>query len=145
MSYSTTRGYWRQTGVRGGVPAVLPAMLKCSGDPTVTVAAAMTVGSGATAKLPKGAIPLSVSSLGGATGGSDPTVDIGDGTDADGFANELAADAASMRTATGALIGTELTVETTLYMVVGASAGTGGTTEVLVEYAMADDAKVAHA
>lgn len=143
MSYSTTRGYWRQTGVRDGLPAVLPAMLKCSGDPTLTVATAMTVGSGATAKLPKGAIPVSVSSLGGATG--DSTVDIGDGSDADGFANELAADNVSMRTVTGALIGTELTVETTLYMVAGASAATGGTTSALVEYVMADDAKVAHA
>ena len=140
MSKTTYNSKLRTRGGRDGASAaVVPALLKCSGDPTAAGATAMTMGDGRPAVLPKGAIVLSVSSLGGASGGTNPTVDVGDGTDHDGFANELDADGVSLRAATGALIGTELGADTTLYLMVGASAATGGTTTVLVEYLAADD------
>lgn len=84
--------------------------------------------------LPKGAIPLVVYSLGGATGGTNPTVDVGTVASDAGFANELDADAYG--TATGALTGIELTANTKVYGKVGGSAATGGTTTVLVSYVM---------
>lgn len=85
--------------------------------------------------LPKGAIPLNVYSLGGATGGSNPTVDIGTAGSNAGFANELDADAYSA-SGTGALTGVELTANTVVYGKVGASAATGGTTTILLSYVM---------
>lgn len=88
--------------------------------------------------LPKGAIPLEVYSLGGATGGTNPTVDIGtitSGGDDDGIANELDADAYAEGTG-GALMGIALTEDTQIYGKVGASAATGGTTTVVVTFLM---------
>lgn len=142
MSRTTHRNVLRSNG--GGAsatPATMPLILKAQGDPTATGATAMTTSGGASAVLPSGAIPLTVSSLGGAAGGTNPTVDIGNGTDDDGFANELDADTVAIRPGTtdGALTGTALTADTTLYMMVGASAATSGTTTILVEYVMSDD------
>lgn len=87
--------------------------------------------------LPKGAIPIMVASYGGATGGSNPTVDIGTTGDDDGYANELDADTAEIVNG-GALLNTQITADTTIYGKVGASAATGGTTSVAVFYIMAD-------
>lgn len=87
--------------------------------------------------LPNGARVIEVVSEGGATGGTNPTVDIGTLADDDGLANELAANIASSATSAnkiGAQFGTKLTAETAVYGKVGASAGTGGTTTVQVHF-----------
>lgn len=86
--------------------------------------------------LPAGSRPLDVISYGGATGGTNPTVDVGTADD-DGLANELDADAVSSAVADGtggALLGTVLADDTEIFGKVGASAATGGTTTVVVEY-----------
>lgn len=130
------------TGVGAGRPGASPAnlasavmALHASFDPTS--ASQVELG-----ELPAGATPIDVVGLGGATGGTNPTVDIGTSGDADGFANELDCDAAisyaSVATTLGALIGTQLTSKTTVYGNVGASAATGGTVKVLILYIVED-------
>jgi hypothetical protein len=134
MGRSTTKGYWRQAGTDGGTPAVYKAFIKLSFDPTATVA-------GTGKYLPKGAIPLGVTTLGGGTGGISPTVDVqlAGGTTA-GLANELSADTLdAAEVQTGADLGVALTADTEIQAGVGASAATGGTTTVLVSYLMEDD------
>jgi len=132
MPRSTISGYWRVKGTKGATPAVLAAAAKGSFDPTSSSQIELFT-------FPKGAIPLSVQSLGGASGGTNPTVDIGTSGDDDGFANELDADTLGVPVATGALLGTELTADTVVYGKVGASAATGGTTTIIFNYIMADD------
>lgn len=87
--------------------------------------------------LPAGSRVVDVQSFGGATGGTNPTVDVGTSGTTDGFANELLA--ASVRSAvasttTGSLIGTLLSTPTPVYGKVGASAATGGATVVMVQF-----------
>lgn len=81
--------------------------------------------------LPVGAVPIDVLGFGGATGGTNPTVDIGSLADDDGYANELDADAAGTSATAGARLGalmnTRVTAVTAVYGKVGASAATGGT------------------
>jgi hypothetical protein len=89
--------------------------------------------------LPAGAIPLGVQSLGGATGGTNPTVDIGSAGDDDGFANELDADTLTLVFGSGALTGIALAADTKVYGKVGASAATGGTTTIVFHYIMSDN------
>lgn len=88
--------------------------------------------------LPVNARVIDVVANGGATGGTNPTVDIGTIGDDDGFANELDCDAAissAVAAATaGALIGDLLTTATAVYGKVGASAATGGTSIVFVHF-----------
>lgn len=137
MARTSLTGYTRQYGSNGksATPAVFPAIIQFSFDPT-----AASASTGKT--LPKGAIPLFVQNInGGATGGTTPTVDIGTGGDPDGFANELDADAMTGLINTGALLGIELAVDTVIFAGVGASAATGGTVLAAVYYIMADDGK----
>lgn len=136
MAKTTFGGYIRQTGANKNnttaTPAPLVACLVFSFDPTAASAGTGTI-------LPKGAIPLYVQNLdGGATGGTDPTVDIGTAADSDGFAAELDADARGAPAATGALLGVTLTADTEVYAGVGASAGTGGTVTAAIYYVMED-------
>lgn len=88
--------------------------------------------------LPAGAVPLDVVGYGGTTGGTNPTVDIGTSGSTAGMANELDADAtASSAVAAGtagALLGVQVTTPTAVYGKVGASAGTGGTMKVAIQY-----------
>lgn len=87
--------------------------------------------------LPIGAIPMDVVSYGGATGGTNPTVDIGTSGTADLLANELPANlvrSAVAATVAGTGIGTQLTAPTPIYGKVGASAATGGTIKVGIRY-----------
>ena len=128
---TTIRGYHRIKGTTDATPAPLKASLVASFDPT-------SVSQIALGTLPAGAIPLGIDSLGGATGGTNPTVDVGTAGDDDGFANELDADGIAFND-TGALTGIELTVDTVVYGKVGASAATGGTTTVVINYVMNDD------
>lgn len=129
---STSRSYWRHKGSNSATPAVAVQAFEIDFDPT-----AASADSGYT--LPKGAIPLGVHSMGGATGGTNPTVDVGTSGDGDGFANELDADGVAFN-GSGALTGVELTADTAIYVGVGASAATGGTTKIIFNYIMADDA-----
>jgi hypothetical protein len=91
--------------------------------------------------VPAGARIVEVVSAGGATGGTNPTVDIGTLATADGFANELRADIKSSALAAatgGTLLNTLLTANTAVYGKVGASAATGGTTVALINYTLED-------
>lgn len=85
--------------------------------------------------LPTGAIPLSVASYGGATGGTNPTVIVGTSGDDNGYADELDADTPA-ETFNGALLNTAVTSDTAVYGKVGSSAATGGTTSVVLHYTM---------
>ena len=136
MARTSYTGYLRQYGTPGkaGCPATFPAGIQISFDPTQA--------SASTGKaLPKGAIPIWVQSYGGGTGGTNPTVDIGTAGASAGLANDIDADiaGASGLTVNGTLLGTELTVDTLIFAGVGASAATGGTTNVVVYYMMVDD------
>lgn len=92
--------------------------------------------------LPARARVVDVVAYGGATGGTNPTVDIGTVASDAGFANELDADAvASSAVAAGtagALVGTLLAVPTPIYGKVGASAATGGTSAVVIFFTIED-------
>lgn len=92
--------------------------------------------------LPAGSIVTDVIAMGGATGGTNPTVDVGTAADPDGFANELDADAvgtsATSAAKLGAQINTQLTALTQVFGNVGASAATGGTTIVHVQFIVED-------
>ena len=136
MARSSLVGYWRQYGsTKKATPAVYKAVLQFTMDPT---AASAGIGS----FLPKGAIPVAVQNInGGATGGTSPTIDIGVSGTANGFADELAADAVSGEVVGGALLGVELLVDTEVFTGVGASAATGGSVLAAVLYIMADDGK----
>ena len=145
MSKTTFRSYVRSKGGSDvGTPGVLPILIKCSVDPTDTTAAGvpMVTAEGAAAIIPVGGIPLSVTSLGGAIGGTNPTINVGNGTDADGFAVNLDADGYSHRAVTGALLGITLTADTGIYGKVGGSAAASGTTTILVEYLPSDTGAV---
>lgn len=118
-------------GARSGAStASAMCILRGSFDPTSS--AQVLIGT-----LPKGARVIDVRSWGGATGGTNPTVDIGTLADDDGFANELDADGNSSGFAAGTLgvlANTQLTVPTPVYGKVGGSAATGGTTTVHIHF-----------
>ena len=131
MSRTTFRGAVRSRGGRAhGTPSTAVLMLQASGDPTAVAATQIGM-------LPKGAILLTISSFGGATGGISPTIDVGDGETDDAFASALAVDAAALREAvTGA--GVALTADTPVTMKAN-SAATGGVATIAIEYVPADD------
>lgn len=135
MARTTFRNPIRNAGASrvsfAGVPVLV---MKASFDPTSF--SQILLGT-----LPAGAIPLGVQSLGGGTGGSSPTVDIGTVASNAGIANEVDADTLTLTYATGALTGIVLTEDTPIYGKVGASAATGGTTTVLINYIFSDDGK----
>ena len=84
-------------------------------------------------KLPQGARPLSIVAYGGATGGSNPTVDIGTATSLAVYANEVDADA-THAAAFAVLNTTAVAADTAIYGRVGASAATGGTFTFALNY-----------
>ena len=97
---TTFQGKVRSSGgsAKGNATAgvtVLSVMF--SFDPTATTATNVKVGSSASSgedlTLPKGAVPISITTKAVATGGTNPTVDIGTSADNDGLFNELDADA----------------------------------------------------
>ena len=106
MAKTTFRNSVRVAGASrtswAGVPVLV---MKASFDPTS--ATQILLGT-----LPAGSIPLGVQSLGGATGGTNPTVDIGTVASNAGIANEADADTLTLTYATGALTGVPLTVDT---------------------------------
>ena len=83
--------------------------------------------------LPTGSVVTGIISLGGATGGAAPTIDVGTLGTADLYGPELDADTPGQGTVgAGAFI--ELTADTEVYAGVGASAATGGTAKFAIEY-----------
>lgn len=105
---------------------------RASFDPTSTVQVELFT-------LPAGAVPLGVTGDGGATGGASPTVIVGTVADDDGFAAAMDADGVSVGNS-GALTGAALAADTTVYGKVGASAATGGTVTITMEYMRVDAA-----
>lgn len=88
--------------------------------------------------IPKGAIVLGFQHDGGATGGTNPTFDIGTSSDADAFINEGDADAAGYVAVNGAEANTAVSEDTAVYVGVGASAATGGTVAGMLLYVRED-------
>lgn len=129
MAKSFINGSWQVRPTRGATAADDILSFVSSFDPTSTGQVSLGV-------LPNGARPLGIDSFGGATGGTNPTVDIGTSVDPDGFANELDADDVAFNDS-GALTGVLLTTDTEVFGIVGAAAATGGTTTVLIKYVMA--------
>jgi hypothetical protein len=137
MALNTFQGLMRSTGgaakASGVTPGPLTMAVVISFNPTSATANAVRIGTSATNglhfTLPVGAVPLYLLSLGGATGGTSPTVDIGSIGTTDGFFSEANADTkGTLNGANGSLVtGTGLTVQTRVYGKVGASAATGGT------------------
>jgi hypothetical protein len=148
MANTTFQGVVRSYG--GGskgtrTPGVMTQSVQISFDPTATGATNVRIGtsssSGETLVLPAGAIPISIMSIGGATGGTNPTVDIGTSADDDGLFNEVDADTkGTVKGADGALaIAGGLAADATVTGKVGASAATGGTYTGIITYVMAND------
>lgn len=137
MALNTFQGLMRSTGgapkESGVTPGPLTMAVVISFDPTAASATAVRIGTSATAgaffTLPVGAVPLYLLTIGGATGGTNPTVDIGSAATADGFFNEADADTkGTLIGANGSLVvGTGITAQTQVYGKVGASAASGGT------------------
>lgn len=130
----------------GGVtPVCVTHSVIFSFDPTAASATPVRIGTsastGLTLTLPAGAVPICLLSLGGATGGTNPTVDIGTSATPDGFFNE--ADADTKGTLVGAsgtlVVGGGLSAPATVTGRVGASAATGGTFTGILTYAIVDD------
>lgn len=133
-------------GSKGSVtPGVVTQSVTISFDPTATGATAVKIGTSSSTGqdfvLPTGAVPISLLSLGGTTGGTNPTVDIGSSADPDGFFNEVDADTKGvLKGADGALVdGDGIAEDTTVTGNVGSSAGTGGTFTGIFTYVMYND------
>lgn len=137
MALNTFQGLMRSSGgaakETGVTPGPLMMAVTISFDPTSASAVAARIGTSATTgalfTLPVGAVPLYLLTIGGATGGTNPTVDIGSSGTPDGFFNEADADTKGvLNGANGSLVtGTGLSAQTQVYGKVGASAATGGT------------------
>jgi len=145
MANTTFQGVVRSYGGgdKGSVtPGVVTQSVTISFDPTATGATAVKIGTssstGESFVLPAGAVPISLLSLGGAAGGTNPTVDIGSSADPDGFFNEVDADTKGvLKGADGALVdGDGVASATTVTGNVGASAATSGTFTGVFTYVM---------
>ena len=141
------RSYGGQDKSSGVTPSNVILSAIVSFNPVGARAVAVRVGTSATSgeifKLPKGAVPTQFISLGGATGGTNPTVDIGTAADPDGFFNELDADLkGAVKGADGALaIGTGVPANVQVTANQGSSAATGGTVTGTFHYTMVDNAR----
>ena len=141
------RSYGGQDKSSGVTPSTVSLSSIVSFNPVGASAVAVRVGTSATSgeifKLPKGAVPTQFISLGGATGGTNPTVDIGTAADPDGFFNELDADLkGAVKGADGALaIGTGVPANVQVTANQGSSAATGGTVTGTFHYTMVDNAR----
>ena len=148
MATTTFQGVVRSLGggTRGThTPTPVTQSVQISFDPTQSSATNVRVGtsatSGETLTLPAGAIPISIMTIGGSTGGTNPTVDIGTSADPDGLFNEVDADTAgTLKGADGALaVAGGLAADATVTGVVGSSAATGGTFTGVLTYVMANN------
>lgn len=148
MATTTFQGVVRSYGGGGKgtvTPGVMVESVQFACDPTATGATNVRIGTssstGNTLTIPAGAIIMSVQTIQAATGGTNPTIDIGTSADNDGIFNELPVDVAGEITgANGALcVAGGLAANATVQAKVGASAATGGTFVGLMTYAMADN------
>ena len=148
MANTTFQGVVRSYG--GGskgthTPGVMTQSVQISFDPTATSATNVKIGtsssSGEDLVLPAGAIPISIMTIGGSTGGTNPTVDIGTSADDDGLFNEVDADTkGTVKGADGALaVAGGLAADATVTGKKGASAATGGTYTGILTYVMANN------
>lgn len=139
------RSYGGATKESGVTPVPVTQSVVISFDPTAAATTPVRIGTSATTgrtlTLPAGAVVISILSLGGATGGTNPTVDIGTAADTAGFFNEVDADTkGTLKGADGALaVGTGLTAPAVVTGGVGASAATGGTFTGVLTYVVYDD------
>ena len=147
MATTTFQGIVRSNGGAGkgnSTPSVVTLSEVIAFDPTAASATAVKVGtsssSGNDFVLPAGAVPISFMTIGGATGGTNPTVDIGTSADPDGFFNEVDCDTqGTLKGADGALVvGGGIAADVTVTGNVGASAATGGTIVGVFTYTVAD-------
>jgi hypothetical protein len=147
MATTTFQGIVRSNGGAGkgnATPSVVTLSEVISFDPTAASATNVRIGSssssGETFVLPEGAVPVSFMTIGGATGGTNPTVDIGSSADDDGFFNEVDCDTkGSLKGADGALVvAGGISAATTVTGKVGASAATGGTVTGVFTYTVVD-------
>lgn len=146
MALNTFQGLMRSSGgaakESGVTPSPLVMAVVISFDPTASAATAVRIGTSATIgaffTLPAGAVPLYMLTIGGATGGTAPTVDVGSAGTPTGFFDEADADTkGTINGANGSLVvGTGLTAQTQVYAKVGASAATGGTFTGVFVYTM---------
>ena len=149
MANTTFQGVVRSYG--GGTkgthtPVPMTQSVQISFDPTASAATNVRIGtsatSGQTLTLPAGAIPIQLAILGGATGGTNPTVDIGTSADPDGLFNEVDADNSgnAIVGANGALVvAGGLAADATVTGMKGSSAATGGTFTGILTYVMANN------
>lgn len=129
MASSKIKGFWQQQPTKVSTVSVSVLSFVASFDPTSSSQISLGF-------YPNGARPIGVISLGGATGGTNPTVIVGSSGDDNGFADELDADAVYTEGGSGALTGAVLSADTEVFGKVGASAATGGTTTVIMQYIM---------
>ncbi len=150
MARTTFQGIVRSAGGAGkgdATPSVVTMSEVIAFNPVGGTAVAVRIGTSATAgeifTLPDNAVPISFLTIGGATGGTNPTVDIGTSADPDGFFNEVDADTkGTLKGADGALVvgaGISGPVQVTANQ--GSSAATGGTCVGVFTYTVADDGK----
>jgi hypothetical protein len=152
MALNTFQGLMRSYGgaakESGVTPSPLTMAVVISFDPTSASATAVRIGTSSSTgrffTLPAGAVPLYLLSLGGATGGTNPTVDIGSSGTPDGFFNEADADTkGTLNGANGSLVvGTGIAAQTQVFGRVGASAASGGTFTGVFVYTMYNDGSV---
>lgn len=148
MARQTFQGLLRTMGggtrEGGNTPVPVTHSVIIAFDPTAA-ATAVRVGTSATTGptfvAPAGFVPMSLLTIGGATGGASPTVDIGTAATPDGFFNEADADTkGTLKGADGSLVvGGGIAAPVTVTGRVGASAATGGTFVGVLTYAIADD------
>ena len=149
MARNTFQGLVRSLGGAmredGVTPVPVTQSVVISFSPTAGTATPVRIGTSATVgntlTLPAGAVPISILTIGGATGGTNPTVDIGTAASPEGFFNEVDADTRGvLQGANGTLTGgTGLTVPTVVTGRVGASAATGGTFTGVLTYTVFDN------
>ena len=112
-------------------------------DPTAAQGTDVQVSSTDTRKvvLPENSVITGITFNGDATGGTNPTVDIGTSADDDGLFNEVDADGTgTLKGADGALaVAGGLAADATVTGKVGSSAATGGTFTGILTYAMANN------
>lgn len=148
MANTTFQGVVRSYG--GGTkgthtPGVMVQSVQISFDPTASSAANVKIGtsssSGEDLVLPAGAIVMSIMTVNAATGGTNPTVDIGTSADNDGIFNEVPCDVVGEITgANGALaIAGGLAADATVQGKVGSSAASSGTFTGILTYTMANN------
>ena len=150
---STIKGYWRASGAseasssRLPAPAVavVPVTLAILGVDATLAAAGILTGK----FLPVGAIPLRVEVNSGATGGTNPLLDVGLELltpDDDGLADgiDITLDvSATMGSGGGVLLGTVLTEQAEITVSDGGGTNaTGGTFDMFITYTFSDDGTV---